>query len=171
LEPKKGIFTCLGKKKGPRGNFLRPAAPRFFPDVISWITSADGEGHFPRQQTKNICQEAQMKKLKPPKGRVQRFLAKRAKKKKKGWDYSDAPDERQQGKVGHEMASILWSMELGLTSNQPTLRDVEAFGPRLPPLQVGASSARPVPFQNACSCRSALRHRDGGRQKPGHFGP
>lgn len=66
-----------------------------------------------------------MKKLKPPKERVQRFLAKRAKNKNKGWDYSDAPDERQQGKVDHEMQSILWAMELGLVSNQPTLRDVE----------------------------------------------
>ena len=74
-----------------------------------------------------------MKKLKPPKGRVQRFLAKRAKKNKKGWDYCDAPDERQLGKVGHEMESILWSMELGLTSNQPTLRDVEEMTEKLGP--------------------------------------
>ena len=77
-------------------------------------------------------------KLKTPKERVQRFLAKRAKKKKKGWDYSDAPDERQQGKVSHEQASILWSMELGLTSNQPTLRDVEEMTEKL------GSWARPL---------------------------
>lgn len=74
-----------------------------------------------------------MKKLKPPKGRIQRFVAKRAKKKQKGWDYSDAPDKRQQGKVEHDMASILWSMELGLTSNQPTLRDVEEMTEKLGP--------------------------------------
>ena len=77
-------------------------------------------------------------KLKTPKERVQRFLAKRAKKKKKGWDYSDAPDSRQQGKVDHEMASILWAMELGLTSNQPTLRDVEEMTEKL------GSWARPL---------------------------
>lgn len=66
-----------------------------------------------------------MKKLKPPKERVQQFLSKRARKKQKGWDYSDAPDERQQGKVDHEMGSVLWALQLGMTSNQPTLRDVE----------------------------------------------
>lgn len=74
-----------------------------------------------------------MKKLKPPKERTQRFIAKRAKNGKKGWDYSDAPDERQQGKVDHEMESVLWSMELGLTSNQPTLRDVEETTEKLGP--------------------------------------
>ena len=63
--------------------------------------------------------------------RVQRFLAKRAKKKEKGWDYSDAPDERQQGKVEHGMEHVLWSLELGLTSNQPTLRDVEEMTEKL----------------------------------------
>ena len=74
-----------------------------------------------------------MKKTESPSGRIQRFLAKRAKNIKKGWDYSDAPDARQQGKVNHEEASILWSMELGLTSNQPTLRDVEEMTERLGP--------------------------------------
>ena len=72
-----------------------------------------------------------MPNLKPPKERVQRFLAKRAKKKRKGWDYSDAPDERQQGKIDHAMEHILWSFELGLTSNQPTLRDVEEMTEKL----------------------------------------
>lgn len=74
-----------------------------------------------------------MRKLKPPKERVQRFVAKRAEKKQKGWNYSDAPDVRQSGKVDHEMDSILWSMELGLTSNQPTLRDVEEMTEKLGP--------------------------------------
>jgi len=74
-----------------------------------------------------------MRKLRKPKERTQRFLAKRARKKQKGWDYSDAPDVRQQGKVDHEMESILWSMELGLTSNQPTLRDVEEMTEELGP--------------------------------------
>ncbi len=74
-----------------------------------------------------------MRKLSKPKERTQRFLAKHARKKKKGWDYSDAPDKRQPGKVDHEMESILWSMELGLTSNQPTLRDVEEMTEELGP--------------------------------------
>lgn len=66
-----------------------------------------------------------MKKSEPAKKRVQKFLAKMTKGKAKGWSYSDAPDPRQQGKVDHPMDTVLWSMELGLTSNQPTLRDVE----------------------------------------------
>jgi hypothetical protein len=74
-----------------------------------------------------------MRKIKPPKDRIQRFLAKRARKKEKGWDFSDAPDERQQGKVGHEMESVLWALQLGLTSNQPTLRDVEEMTEKLGP--------------------------------------
>jgi len=63
--------------------------------------------------------------------RVQRFLAKRARNKKKGWDYSDAPDPRQEAKVTLSMESILWALELGLLSNQPTLRDVETLNERL----------------------------------------
>ncbi len=51
-----------------------------------------------------------MKKLKPPNERTQRFIAKRVKNRKKGWDYSDAPDVRRQGKLDHQMESILWSM-------------------------------------------------------------
>jgi len=66
-----------------------------------------------------------MKKSEPAKERVQKFLAKMTKGEAKGWSYSDAPDPRQQGKVDHSMDAVLWSMELGLTSNQPTLRDVE----------------------------------------------
>ncbi len=66
-----------------------------------------------------------MKKVATKVGRVQRFLAKRAQNKEKGWDYKDAPDERQQRKVEHPKESILWALELGLVSNQPTLRDVE----------------------------------------------
>jgi len=67
----------------------------------------------------------------PSNERIQRFVGKRAKKAKKGWDYSDAPDARQKGKVDHEMEHILWSLELGLTSNQPTLRDVEKMTEKL----------------------------------------
>jgi len=57
--------------------------------------------------------------------RIQKFLKRHIKSKTKGWDYSDAPDPRQQSKVVHPMASILWTLELALTSNQPTLRDAE----------------------------------------------
>lgn len=66
-----------------------------------------------------------MKKPEPAKTRVQRFLAKQTQGGAKGWTYADAPDPRQQGKIDHSMAAVLWSMELGLSSNQVTLRDVE----------------------------------------------
>ena len=66
-----------------------------------------------------------MKKPEPAKKRIQRFLLKQTKGEAKGWSYEDAPDPRQQVKVDHSMPSVLWSLELGLTSNQPTLRDVE----------------------------------------------
>ena len=66
-----------------------------------------------------------MKKKETDKKRVQKFLAKQTRGGAKGWSYSDAPDPRQQGKVDHPIDTVLWSMELGLTSNQPTLRDVE----------------------------------------------
>ncbi|MBW6496576.1 MAG: transposase [Burkholderiaceae bacterium] len=68
-----------------------------------------------------------MKKPNSPKKRVQRFLAKRARNKAKGWDYSDAADPRQQAKVTLPMESIVWALELGLVSNQPTLRDLETL--------------------------------------------
>ena len=95
-----------------------------------------------------------MRKLKPPKDRVQRFLAKHARNKKKGWDYSDAPDERQQGKVDHEMESILWAMELGLTSNQPTLRDVEEMTGNLGPW---ARALVPLPISDTTLDTEARR--------------
>ncbi len=66
-----------------------------------------------------------MKNKEPAKRRVLKFLAKQTKGGAKGWTHQDAPDLRQQGKVEHPMGSILWALELGLTSNQPTLRDVE----------------------------------------------
>jgi hypothetical protein len=66
-----------------------------------------------------------MKKKEPNKKRVHKFLAKQTKGGAKGWNYADASDPRQQNKVVHPMDAVLWSMELGLTSNQPTLRDVE----------------------------------------------
>jgi hypothetical protein len=74
-----------------------------------------------------------MKKSEPAKKRVQKFLAKQTKGDAKGWTYSDAPDPRQHGKVDHPMDTVLWSMELGLTSNQPTLRDVEEMTENLGP--------------------------------------
>ena len=55
--------------------------------------------------------------------RVYRFLNKQ--KKKKAWDFSDAPDERQAGKVEHKIEAIHHTLALGLLGNQPTLRDVE----------------------------------------------
>jgi len=66
-----------------------------------------------------------MKKKEPARKRVLKFLTKMTKGGAKGWSYKDAPDPRQQGKVEHPMDAVLWAMELGLTSNQPTLRDVE----------------------------------------------
>jgi hypothetical protein len=68
-----------------------------------------------------------MKKKESAKKRVQKFLAKQIKGTAQGWSYADAPDPRQQAKVEHSMASVLWAMELGMTSNQPTLRDVEGM--------------------------------------------
>ncbi len=68
-----------------------------------------------------------MKRPDAPKERVQRFLAKRTRNKAKGWDHSDAPDPRQEAKVTLTMDSIVWALELGLMSNQPTLRDVETL--------------------------------------------
>lgn len=55
--------------------------------------------------------------------RVQKFLVKQMN--KPGWDFSDAPDPRKEAMTDHKMQSIIWSLELGLISNQPTLRDVE----------------------------------------------
>lgn len=72
-----------------------------------------------------------MKKATTPEERVQRYLAKRAGNKVKGWDYGDAPDPRQEAKATLPMQSILWALELGLISNQPTLRDVEILITRL----------------------------------------
>lgn len=66
-----------------------------------------------------------MKQSRSNLSRAGRFLRKRVRNKQKGWDYSDAPDPRQQTKVTHKRDAILWSLELGLVSNQPTLRDVE----------------------------------------------
>ena len=57
------------------------------------------------------------------KDRVYRFLRKQ--KKKKAWDFADAPDPRQQSKVVHPIGCILHALQLGLLGNQPTLRDVE----------------------------------------------
>jgi len=74
-----------------------------------------------------------MKKPEPAKKRVQKFLAKQTKGGAKGWSYSDAPDLRQQVKVQHPMDTVLWAMELGLTANQPTLRDVEEMTENLGP--------------------------------------
>ena len=72
-----------------------------------------------------------MKMPKAAEERVQRFLAKRARNNAKGWDYSDAPEPRQEAKVTLPLESIVWALELGLVSNQPTLRDVETLNGRI----------------------------------------
>lgn len=59
------------------------------------------------------------------KTRIVTFLKK--KKKKPGWNFSDAPDERQPGKVSHRMPNLLNALVLGLVANKPTLRDVEGM--------------------------------------------
>ncbi|MCK5805232.1 MAG: ISAs1 family transposase [Lentisphaeria bacterium] len=66
-----------------------------------------------------------MKKWRSQQERAARFLKKKLRKGHKGWTHRDAPDVRQAGKVTIPMSHILWSLELGLLSNQPTLRDVE----------------------------------------------
>ena len=75
-----------------------------------------------------------MKPTVAPKLRTLRFIEKRVRKKQKGWDHSDAPDPRQQGKVYHSIESILWELELGLTANAPTLRDAEKLAEHLGPV-------------------------------------
>lgn len=55
--------------------------------------------------------------------RIEAAIKRRSK--KPGWDFSDAPDHRQEGKVTHEQKHVLRSLLLGLTANKPTLRDVE----------------------------------------------
>jgi hypothetical protein len=72
-----------------------------------------------------------MIRLRTKEERVQRFLIKQ--KSKPGWDFSDAPDPRKEGMINHEMSSIIWSLELGLIANHPTLRDVEAMTKELAP--------------------------------------
>lgn len=63
--------------------------------------------------------------------RVQKFLINQMN--KPGWDLRDAPDPRKEGMVDHQMSSIIWSLELGLIANHPTLRDVEVMTKELAP--------------------------------------
>ena len=63
--------------------------------------------------------------------RVQRFLAKL--RGKPGWVFGTVGDLRQQAKVDYPMPNLIWSLLLGLLTNQPTLRDVEDFVPGLGP--------------------------------------
>ena len=71
-----------------------------------------------------------MKKWRSQQERTLHFLEKKLRKGHKGWTYRDAPDVRQASKVTIPMSHILWSLELGLLSNQPTLRDVEELTQR-----------------------------------------
>jgi hypothetical protein len=75
-----------------------------------------------------------MKRPEPAKKRIGKFLAKQTRGGAKGWSHKDAPDQRQQSKVVHSMDAVLWAMELGLTANQPSLRDVEEMTENLGPL-------------------------------------
>lgn len=55
--------------------------------------------------------------------RIEAAIKRRSK--KPGFNFSDAPDHRQEGKVTHEQKHIMNSLLLGLTANKATLRDVE----------------------------------------------
>jgi hypothetical protein len=55
--------------------------------------------------------------------RIEAAIKRRSK--KPGWDFSDAPDHRQERKVTHAQKHIVNGLLLGLTANKPTLRDVE----------------------------------------------
>ena len=59
------------------------------------------------------------------KERIANFFKK--KKKKPGWRFYDAPDNREQGKVEHKVFSLHNALVLGLAANKPTLRDVESM--------------------------------------------
>ena len=64
-------------------------------------------------------------KIESPPNRTLKYVAKQAS--KPSGNFRDAPDGRQGGKVRHRMPSLLYALQLGLLSNQPTLRDVEAM--------------------------------------------
>ena len=64
--------------------------------------------------------------------KIQRFLIRQTK--TPGWDFSNAPDPRQEAQVEHKMPSLIWTYVLALISNQPTLRDVEAMTKELSPV-------------------------------------
>ena len=68
---------------------------------------------------------------KSPQQRVVKYLTKQAR--KESWNFDDAPDTRREKSITHPMPSMLWSLELGLISNQPTLRDVEVMTGELRP--------------------------------------
>ena len=74
-----------------------------------------------------------MKLSESARARTMRFLAKMTKGGRPGWTYSNAPDPRQQTKIQHPMAAILWTFELAFLSNQRTLRDAEEMLPALGP--------------------------------------
>lgn len=112
-----------GEKMGSPSVRRIPGDPKRIPMRSSLIVGEEG----PTSSARNPYHRKRMIMTKVPTKaeRVQRFIAKRARNKQKGWDYKDAPDLRQQRKVEHAKESILWALELGLVSNQPTLRDVE----------------------------------------------
>ena len=60
--------------------------------------------------------------------RVHRFLGRQVRAAKRGFDFGSIADPRQQSKVRYKSyPGIIWQALLGLLSNQPTLRDVEAM--------------------------------------------
>jgi hypothetical protein len=88
--------------------------------------------------------------------RVHKFFARRIRK-EKGWDLGEIADPRRQSKsIEHTYGSILWSLELGLISNQPTLRDVEAM-----PLGSRGRKLVPTPVSDTTLDTEARRLDDG----------
>lgn len=75
--------------------------------------------------------------------RIERAIKRRSK--KPGFDFSDAPDSRQEGKVTHEKKHILNGLLLGLAANKPTLRDVEEMAQDL---RLEFRSLVPVPISD-----------------------
>lgn len=61
--------------------------------------------------------------------RVQKFLMRRLGKPK--GIFNALPDQRQQGKIKHELPVITTALLLGLIANRRTLRDVEAMTGKL----------------------------------------
>ena len=84
--------------------------------------------------------------------RVYRFLRRNLS--KRGWDFSEIPDKRQQKKVKHSLNSIVWAILWGLIGNRRTLRDVEEMTQSLGPW---ASQHVPEPISDTTLDTEARR--------------